>query len=91
MVSDFSVFHRVDDVEQLSGPRFFRLAMRLAYYQGAVQARVLEAMGRDQPGPVAPTNGPVQTAERVIDLTPQAIALDPALAGLFSYARSDGS
>ena len=91
VVSDFSVFHRVDDVEALSGPRFFRLASRLVYYQGAVQARVMEQAAKEQPSrPAVQTGGPGAQADRVVDLTPTAIAMDPALAGLFSYAKSGG-
>jgi hypothetical protein len=41
--SDFSVFHRVDDVHQLESSRFFKLAERLPFYQGAVRGR-MEAM-----------------------------------------------
>jgi hypothetical protein len=39
VVSDFSVFHRVDDVTALPGPVFFTMANRLAAYAGVIQAR----------------------------------------------------
>lgn len=35
--SDFSVFHRVDDIESLSAERFFAFAERLMAYEGAVR------------------------------------------------------
>ena len=38
--SDFSVFHRVDDMESLPGPRFFKMAYRIATYGGAVAAKM---------------------------------------------------
>ncbi len=38
--SDFSVFHRVDDIFEMDGPRFFRLAVRLPAYAGVMAARV---------------------------------------------------
>lgn len=36
--SDFSVLHRIEDVERLSAPRFFAYCTRLWTYQGAVAA-----------------------------------------------------
>jgi len=41
--SDLSVFHRVEDIESLDGPRFFRLAHRLPAYGGVMAARVAES------------------------------------------------
>lgn len=38
--SDFSVFHRVDDIQELDGPRFFKFCIRLPAYQGIMQARI---------------------------------------------------
>lgn len=38
--SDMSAIHRVDDIEDLSGPKFYRLAIRLTAYTGVMQARV---------------------------------------------------
>lgn len=44
VVSDMSVFHRVDDVRTLPLPRLFAMADRLGAYQGAVHAAIaLEA------------------------------------------------
>lgn len=40
--SDFSVFHRVEDIHSLDGPRFFRLALRVFAYQGVMAARLAE-------------------------------------------------
>lgn len=38
--SDMSRFHRVDDIYSMDSVRFFRLANRLAYYNGAVAKKV---------------------------------------------------
>lgn len=38
--SDLSAFHRVDDMFELDGPRFFRLAVRCSAYDGVMRARV---------------------------------------------------
>jgi hypothetical protein len=38
--SDLSVFHRVDDADQLTIARYLALAPRLAAYQGALRARL---------------------------------------------------
>ena len=37
--SDFSVFHRVEDIHSLPGPRFFKLAFRVSAYSGVMAAR----------------------------------------------------
>jgi hypothetical protein len=42
-----SVFHRVDDINDLSGPKFYRLAVRLTAYTGVMQARV-EALRQEE-------------------------------------------
>lgn len=39
--SDFSVFHRVDDIYQMDGPRFFSRAARIFAYDGVMTARAL--------------------------------------------------
>lgn len=39
--SDLSVFHRVDDMWAMDGPRFFRLAVRLPAYEGVVRRRLM--------------------------------------------------
>lgn len=38
--SDFSRFHRIDDMLALDGPRFFRLAWRIAAYDGMLARRI---------------------------------------------------
>jgi hypothetical protein len=43
--SDLSVFHRIDDPEQLSSARFFLLAERLPAYSGACRAALMEEFG----------------------------------------------
>ncbi len=40
--SDFSAIHRIEDMYELDGPRFFSLAMRLAAYPGVMQVRASE-------------------------------------------------
>lgn len=36
--SDFSVLHRVDEIGEMPGPRFFAYCYRLSAYQGAIAA-----------------------------------------------------
>lgn len=40
VISDLSVFHRIDDVNELEPAVFFALAQRLPLYQGVMAARV---------------------------------------------------
>ena len=78
--SDMSVFHRIDDVDQMDAPRFFQLARRLIHYRGALRDRLMEEANGSQPAPgVAGQAAPV-------DLTPQAVQQDPALRGLVEYS-----
>lgn len=51
--SDFSVFHRVEDITALDGPRFFRLAHRIFAYAGVMAARLAEQEKDRSPAPAA--------------------------------------
>lgn len=51
--SDMSVFHRVDDIRAMASPRFFFLAERLVYYDGALRARLRLDHARMQTQPPA--------------------------------------
>ena len=77
--SDFSVFHRVDDMLSLPASKFFRLAERLPAYEGIMRVRVEAEMRREQDrhGGVTP-----------VALTPERLA-DPTLFGLIEYAQVD--
>jgi hypothetical protein len=48
--SDLSAFHHVADASELEGAVFFRLAMRLPFYDGAVAARLAREIRRMQDG-----------------------------------------
>jgi hypothetical protein len=47
--SDFAVLHRVDDPLSLSGPEFFRKALRLSAYSGVMASRAMAAQERSSP------------------------------------------
>jgi len=51
VASDLSVFHRIDDPDQLDGPRYFLLAERLPFYAGACQGRA-RMLATSAPAPV---------------------------------------
>ena len=63
--SDMSVFHRVDDIESLSGPKFLRLAYRITCYQGVMAAQLAKhltvvgtpAPEQEETQPVPPGDG----------------------------------
>lgn len=71
--SDFSVFHRVDDLHTMDGPRFLRFAWRIAAYDGMVARRIAAERDTPQPAPqqqrAAPvarqTTAPVSTTSRI--------------------------
>jgi hypothetical protein len=88
IASDMSVFHRVDDITTLDGPTLCRLAWRLARYEGAVRARLLEEQQQQeahQPrefGPAGSTHG----GERQWNPgTAETLKADPALKGIISF------
>jgi hypothetical protein len=49
--SDFSRYHRVDDIYALDGPRFFRMAWRLSVYGGVMAMRVEAQREAQNPEP----------------------------------------
>jgi len=55
--SDFSVFHRVDDIYAMDGPRFLRLAWRIAAYNGMI-TRHIESQREPTPTMAAPRAQP---------------------------------
>lgn len=68
--SDLSVFHRIDDPDELDGPRYFRLVERLKFYPGAVQnAALMERQQRDA-GPQIP----VMLGQQVVKVNDAAAA-----------------
>jgi hypothetical protein len=62
--SDFSRFHRVDDMTQLDGPRFFRMAWRMAAYRGVLYMRMqAEAQDAEESGTVNTRSESVRTVD----------------------------
>ena len=50
VASDLSVFHRIDDVAEIDGPRYFSLAQRLTAYSGVRAAVIAERRYREEHG-----------------------------------------
>ena len=80
--SDFSAFHRVDDISAMDAPRFFRLAPRLTAYQGVMAARL---MAEQQEGRGAV---PARSDTREVPATRTAFQADPNLVGLVSWGAA---
>lgn len=55
--SDMSALHRIDDPMTLPGPRYFRLANRLAFYPGVMHHLAVAAVHREHSGTAAPPGG----------------------------------
>lgn len=71
VVSDFSVFHRIDDMYSMGSRKWAQLVLRLVAYPGAVQFRLKLEAQREQsePVPAAPVvqqADPVRTVEQNI-------------------------
>ena len=84
--SDMSVFHRVDDIGALDGPKFFRLAWRLPAYQGVIRARLLAEREdrRETPSSDRPAASPTGARDWNPG-TKTTLMADPALKSLFSF------
>lgn len=86
--SDMSVFHRIDDITALDGPRFFRLVWRLPAYEGAMRAR-LQAERDEQPRqsasgvPLGPPPG--SGSAEWNPGTKATLMADASLKGIFSF------
>jgi hypothetical protein len=96
-VSDFSVFHRVDDVGAMPAATFFALAPRLAAYQGAMRARLqAEAAEQDEDGealPVPQMPPPVAADGQPVTMvggTRAELQSEPSFAGIFSFGQGGG-
>ncbi len=96
--SDFSVFHRVEDLDTLDGPRFFRLAYRIAAYQGVMAAVIAEQEAQHRPpAQQAPTQvaaaGPATLPGGRSRLTPEeseANLMTLRMAGLIERRSASG-
>lgn len=85
--ADFRVFYRVDDFDEIDGPKFFRLAMRVGAYQGAIAARMAEE--REEEEEVAPRQGPPRRQQNTDDRTVRATVgeLGMAAPGWFAFTK----
>jgi hypothetical protein len=87
IASDLSAFHRIDDPSQLDGPTYFRLAWRLAAYQGVMQARAIAAREEQQPPSERPFEYSSQPAGRsgINPGTRTTLQAEPAFRGVLSF------
>jgi hypothetical protein len=82
--SDFSVFHRVEDMYALPTPKFFRLASRLFAYEGVLRRRLIsETQHQHEEQEPAVQHRP---DEQVIPPT-QAAIMSSALADVVSFGQ----
>jgi hypothetical protein len=95
-VSDFSVFHRVDDVGAMPSATFFALAPRLAAYQGAMRARLQAEAAEaevDEDAPPVPSMPPPVAAGQPVQMVGASRAelqSEPSFAGIFSFGGGSG-
>lgn len=69
--SDLSVFHRVDDVDQLAISRYLALAPRLSAYSGALRARYSAPAAEQGPATV---RGVPLASDGLQDTPPEVVA-----------------
>lgn len=84
IASDFSVFHRVDDLLALAGPVFFKLVWRLPNYAGVLQQRVL-AEQQEGAGPSTASPSMRAQAGETNPGTQATLMAAPEFAGVFSF------
>lgn len=88
--SDLSVFHRIEEMESMSGPRFARLVPLLPVYGGAVAFALAQsaAAAPAEQSPLVPVpQGPA--GSDVIIGTKAAIMLSPH-SDLFEFSEAPG-
>jgi hypothetical protein len=74
IASDLSVFHRVDDVDQLTIVRYLELAPRLGAYSGALRARLTNEAPAARAQGASETNGVPLAAGAGGDTPPEVVA-----------------
>lgn len=75
LAADFRVFYRVDDFDELSGPQFLSLALRVSAYQGVLAARLSTEQHDDSD----------QQEVRRVESSREELSRDPAFAGGISW------
>jgi hypothetical protein len=86
IASDMSVFHQVRDIWTVPGAWFFRMAYRLAAYEGVMRARVLAEQEEATPAQAEPHSAPYAPQRDINPGTKTALQVDPAFAGIFSFS-----
>lgn len=88
--SDFSVFHRIDTIEDLPARRFFSLARRLPHYEGAMRHIAMAEARRDEPGVVTPEPEPVTQPgnDDAIAGNLDLMAIHPVWGSIGSYSKA---
>jgi hypothetical protein len=86
LASDFSAFHRIDDIEAMDAVRFFKLAVRLPAYAGVLAARALAEQQAAESGS-SPSGSPASRSSDDYQVAPtrQAMAADPVLSQVMSF------
>lgn len=93
IASDLSVFHRIDDVDAMDGPTYFRLAWRLAAYQGVMQARAIATRDEKQPPDRPFEYSQPQSSQMRAGINPgtkTTLQAEPAFHGIFSFGTAGG-
>jgi hypothetical protein len=89
--SDFSVFHRIDDIESMGSVRFFQMAYRITAYSGVMSSRQYRRAATGTGGGVAAAEpeiehlGPLK-ADKIVESTPAAL-LNSDIGDMFSFGR----
>lgn len=82
--SDLSVFHRVDDVDDMLAPRFVKLAKRLAHYEGAIRHW---AQHDQQPAPDSPAPRQAELSD-IARGSSDVMAIDPVWGQLGTFTKA---
>lgn len=83
LAADFRVFYRVDDFDELSGPQFLSLALRVSAYQGVLAARLSE----QENGSNSSSRSSHQQEVREVEAKRESVMSDPVLAGVVSWGE----
>lgn len=76
IASDLSAFHRIDDVAEIDGPRYFSLAQRLSAYSGVIGAIVAKRQADEDRATDGGQSAPRGRVERVSEASTLAALSD---------------
>ena len=85
--SDFSRYHRIDDIEQMDSVRFFEMAYRITAYGGVMTTRRTQRAAPATVADVGPQAPPSPIPGKMVESTPAAL-INSDISDMFSFGKA---